>query len=169
MHGNSCAYAGGGLTLGGVIGEGGVGEALAGLGQEWGERHGQHHHDDQQPVQVRGQHLELVCQAQQHKRKLAPLAQQERRPDALLPARPQRLLLRADSCTRTQRAGALFGWSICALSANVIKICLNTWAPDSGQTLTPEHGMLGPLGECACAVNIETRRCQPAEAKEGRE
>ena len=47
--------------------------------------HGEHHHDDEQPVELVGQDAQLLGQRQQHEGELAALGQQETRPDGLAP------------------------------------------------------------------------------------
>ncbi len=73
--------------LGDPTGRGRVRDGLAQLGQERRERHGQHDDDDEQPVELVRQHLELLRQAEQHEGELAALRQEEARPNRLLPAR----------------------------------------------------------------------------------
>ena len=81
-----CAAACAACTLVIAAGACAVGRSNADLCQSWGEGHGQHHHDDEQPVELVRQHLELRSQAEQHKGELSALAQQEGCANALLPA-----------------------------------------------------------------------------------
>jgi hypothetical protein len=60
------------LTVG-VLRANAVCQLLADLSEQGCECHGKHHHNNEHPVEVGGQHVELVGERQQHKRKLAAL------------------------------------------------------------------------------------------------